>query len=91
MTPDLGPLPEPALYTTSDVEAATVLAEEVFSLRAALRKDAERYRWLRTQIERQRLVIAESCGWDGLKSWSGDNPDKYIDAAMAAAPAVGAT
>jgi hypothetical protein len=56
----------------------------------SLRKDAERYRWLRGQIERQRLVIAESCGWDGLKSWSGDDPDKHIDAALAKAPAVGA-
>ena len=49
---------------------------------ADMRKDAERYRWLRQQIEHGPLLIATVGGWDGLESWSGDTPDSAIDAAM---------
>ena len=44
-------------------------------------RDAARYRWLRDQCERQELVIAKSGTWQ-LESWSGDDPDAAIDAAM---------
>ncbi len=47
----------------------------------ALRKDAERYRWLRNKIENENFVIAQDDNWS-LISWSGDDPDRYIDAAM---------
>lgn len=49
----------------------------------ALRKDAERYRWLREQHEKPVgwLTICEAGTWD-LKPWSGDDPDTTIDAAM---------
>ena len=47
----------------------------------ALRKDASRYRWLRDQIKYGGLLIAESAGWE-LVSWSGDDPDREIDAAL---------
>ena len=46
-----------------------------------LRKDAERYRWLRDMIKNQDLTIAKVGSWS-LESWSGDDPDHYIDAAM---------
>lgn len=45
-----------------------------------LRRDADRYRWLRRQIQSGPLVIAKCSDW-GMESWSGDNPDKEIDAA----------
>lgn len=48
-----------------------------------LRRDAERYRWLRDQIKLGPLVIAKCGSWD-LESWSGDDPDTRIDAAIAA-------
>jgi predicted lipase len=48
---------------------------------AALRKDAERYRWLRDKIENQDLTIAVADSWS-LRSWSGDDSDAAIDAAM---------
>ena len=49
----------------------------------ALRRDAERYRWLRGQHEKPvgGLTICEVGTWD-LKPWSGDDPDAAIDAAM---------
>lgn len=47
-------------------------------------KDAARYRWLREQCKKHDgLVIAETASF-GLLSWSGDDPDRAIDAAMAA-------
>lgn len=46
-----------------------------------LRKDAERYRWLRDMINNQYLTIAKVGSWS-LESWSGDDPGYYIDAAM---------
>ena len=48
---------------------------------AALRLDAERYRWLREKIENQNLTIAVADSWS-LRSWSGDDSDAVIDAAM---------
>lgn len=45
-------------------------------------RDAERYRWLREQIQSGPLVIAKCSAWD-IESWSGDDPDTHIDAAIA--------
>jgi hypothetical protein len=45
--------------------------------------DAERYNWLRTEIEAGRLTIAKPGAWH-LEPWSGDDPDGRIDAARAA-------
>jgi hypothetical protein len=53
-------------------------------LRKDAEEDAERYRWLREQIDARKLTIAKSGGWNGLEPWSGDNPDGVIAAAMAA-------
>lgn len=49
-----------------------------------LRKDAERYRWLREAHTAHpiNLTICSANDW-GLKPWSGDDPDAAIDAAMA--------
>lgn len=66
-----------------------VLARQVNQLRAeleALRKDAERYRWLRKMHESRyglTLTIAR-VGMMELTGWSGDDPDSVIDAAMSA-------
>src|SRR5574343_1773034 len=49
----------------------------------ALKKDAERYRWLREKIENDDFVVARVSDW-GFTSWSGDDPDRYIDEALAA-------
>jgi hypothetical protein len=52
--------------------------------RDELRKDAERYRWLRAECEKHGgLTIATEGSW-GLNPWSGDDPDGRIDAARAA-------
>lgn len=56
---------------------AALLAE-----RAELKRDAERYRWLRDRIENKGdMVIAKVSEWS-IESWSGDDPDAAIDAAM---------
>lgn len=50
---------------------------------AECKRDAERYRWLREKIENDDFLIArasERC----LAAWCGDDPDVYIDAALAA-------
>lgn len=47
------------------------------------KKDAERYRWFRSNCEDGDLCIARSDGFS-LRSVSGDDPDRYIDAAMRA-------
>lgn len=50
-----------------------------------LREDAERYRWLREKCKAYpaypelRLTIARDDGWR-LLPWSGDDPDRKIDA-----------
>lgn len=61
------------------IEQAVLQSEQV----QALRKNAERYRWLREQCEKPLggLTICE-VGLFDLKPWSGDDPDRYIDAAM---------
>lgn len=54
----------------------------LLSERADLRHDAERYRWLRDRIENKGdMVIAKVSEWS-IESWSGDDPDAAIDAAM---------
>jgi hypothetical protein len=63
-----------------DRGSAGLIAEAADEI-AALRKDAERYRWLRDKIENQDLTIAVADSWS-LRSWSGDNSDAAIDAAM---------
>lgn len=50
----------------------------------AMRKDAERYRWFRSNCEDGDLCIARSDGFS-LRSVSGDDPDRYIDAMRAQA------
>lgn len=70
-------------------EYAHPLAEAVEALRKAkllsaaeieaLRRDAERYRWLRDQIVMGPLTIATADSWE-LRPWSGDDPDAVIDA-----------
>jgi hypothetical protein len=57
------------------------VADSYKEVNAALRLDAERYRWLREKIENQNLTIAVADSWS-LRSWSGDNSDASIDAAM---------
>jgi hypothetical protein len=54
---------------------------------AALRKDAERYRWLRDNANEQWEVCFDDCGRNLL---GGDRLSQRIDAALSAAPAVGA-
>lgn len=44
-------------------------------------RDAVRYRWLREKIKSLELVIAKEGSW-ALVSWSCDQPDEAIDAAM---------
>ena len=50
---------------------------------ADLVRDAERYRWLRDKCQRHGggLTIAKTTEWD-LSPWSGDDPDREIDAAI---------
>jgi hypothetical protein len=68
------------VYTAPDA-----LKAEVERLKAQLdvtQKDAERYRWFRENCcKGENLVIAQSDGFS-LSSWSGDDPDRYIDAAI---------
>ncbi|SER56061.1 hypothetical protein SAMN05216409_1512 [Pseudomonas lutea] len=53
----------------------------------ALKADAERYRWFKENCcQGENLVIAQSDGFS-LSSWSGDDPDRHIDAAIDAARA----
>lgn len=61
------------------IEQAVLQSSDV----QALRKDAERYRWLRGQCETLLggLTICE-VGLFELKPWSGVDPDRNIDAAM---------
>lgn len=54
---------------------------------AALRKDAERYRWLRDHGDGR---CSEKDGYGGQTLKMGECLDAAVDAAMAAAPAVGA-
>jgi hypothetical protein len=63
------------------------LLEEIDELKkenAALREDAERYRWLRYRVDSMSLdpplTVAKVMGW-GLDAWSGDNLSAAIDAA----------
>jgi hypothetical protein len=53
----------------------------------ALEKDAERYRWLRDNANEQWEVCFDDCGRNLL---CGDRLSQRIDAALSAAPAVGA-
>lgn len=78
------------LYATQDVTAYDITIARAIQQAVlqspeiqALRKDADRYRWLRTQCEKPigGLTICE-VGMFDLKPWSGDDPDHYIDAAM---------
>ena len=70
-------------------EGIAMLEADRDQLRAevdGLRKDAERYRWLRKMHESRyglTLTIAR-VGMMELTGWSGDDPDSVIDAAMAA-------
>jgi hypothetical protein len=54
---------------------------------AALRKDAERYRWLRAHGDNH---CTEKDGYGGQTLKMGDCLDVAVDAAMAPRPAVGA-
>lgn len=75
---------EPVVLATHHVnELSSAIAQAVLQSPEiqALRKDAERYRWLRDMIKNQDLTIAKVGSWS-LESWSGDDPDHYIDACM---------
>lgn len=62
------------------IECAEVHA--LLTERAELMRDAGRYRWLRGRIENKGdMVIAKVSEWS-IESWSGDDPDTAIDAAM---------
>ena len=50
--------------------------------RAELKRDAERYRWLRDRIENKGDMVIAKCSEWSIESWSGDDPDAAIDAAM---------
>lgn len=52
----------------------------------ALRKDAERYRWLRDRATVGTVHLQTPDGWAHYRSGA----DEVVDAAIAAAPAVGA-
>ena len=73
-----------ALAKRLQAECLSLLSERD-QLRAEverLRKDVERYRWLREQCNvNGNLTIAKCSEW-GLEGWSGDDPDRAIDAAM---------
>lgn len=56
---------------------AKLLAE-----RAELLRDAGRYRWLRDRIENKGDMVIARCSEWSIESWSGDDPDTAIDAAM---------
>ena len=64
------------------------LEHDVLRLRAEnaeLKRDAERYRWLRDchgNDGQKNLTICEVFKWS-LEPWSGDDPDRAIDAAIA--------
>lgn len=63
-----------------------VLYEDYEALKAEfeeLRKDAERYRWLREKCGSSGLLTIAKVGAFELNAWSGDDPDAAIDAAMA--------
>ena len=52
---------------------------------AELKRDAERYRWLRDchgHDGQKNLTICEVFKWS-LEPWSGDDPDRAIDKALA--------
>lgn len=74
-------------YTMSEEEYGDYVAwEDYEALKAEceqLRKDAERYRWLREQCGNSGLLTIAKVGAFELKTWSGDDPDTAIDAAMA--------
>ena len=70
--------------TADEMEVAA--AEAITKLRAELaecKRDAERYRWLRERIENDDFLIARASEWC-LTSWCEDDPDRYIDAILAA-------
>lgn len=46
-------------------------------------KDAARYRWLRNECEKHDGLTIAKVGVFDLEPWSGDCPDREIDAAMA--------
>ncbi len=79
-------------FAEGEIEARTAIEELLAALSAVtaerdrLRKDAERYRWLREMHQSPcglTLTIAR-VGMMELTGWSGDDPDSVIDAAMAA-------
>ena len=59
---------------------ATILA--LLAERAELKRDAGRYRWLRDRIENKGDMVIAKCSEWSIESWSGDDPDAAIDAAM---------
>lgn len=65
------------------VELGRTTIRRLLSERAELKRDAERYRWLREQCEMTEggLTICK-VGYCDLTGWSGDDPDAAIDAAM---------
>ena len=61
------------------------LTAEISRLRAEnaeLANDAVRYRWLRERIENKGDMVIAKCSEWSIESWSGDDPDATIDAAM---------
>lgn len=66
---------------TGRMIAAEKRVKELEAENAELLEDAERYRWLRKQCSvTGSLTIAKAGMWD-LTPWSGDDPDRHIDAA----------
>lgn len=66
-----------SVYFQKAIEAINCLAV----LASANELDARRYAWLREACISGPLTIAESDSW-ALQPWSGDDPDRKIDAAM---------
>jgi hypothetical protein len=56
-------------------------AKKLRAERDALRKDAERYRWLRERLSHQRC--GPNVGWGTDELLPGDDPDDAIDSALA--------
>lgn len=73
----------PGQYRAYEVQLAWEAYQAGRAESELLRKDAERYRWLREAHTAHpiNLTICSANDW-GLKPWSGDDPDTAIDAAM---------
>lgn len=64
-------------------EPAALLATTLAGRGGEDAKDAARYQWLRSECEKHDGLTIAKAGVFDLEPWSGDDPDREIDAAMA--------